>query len=37
MQNLEGVQLYRLIIRLLKSLYYNNQNCTAIVQLKVAI
>ena len=40
MENLEGVQLCRLILRLLNALFIVNckfQNCTVNVQLKVAI
>ena len=39
-KNLKGVQLCRLIVRLLKAIFFrccNFQNCTAIVQLKVII
>ena len=39
-KNLEGVKLCRLILRLLKALFFlycKFQNCTAIVQLKVTI
>ena len=39
-KNLEGVQLCRFILSLLNALFILNckfQNCTAIVQLKVAI
>ena len=39
-KNLEGVQLCRLILKLLNALFilnYKFQNCTAIIQLKVTI